>query len=55
MCQGMRSVFLPDEFAANEPAGSWELGRIALVLSAWCVIGLAGCLLTFRWTTKRDG
>jgi len=55
MCQGMRSVFLPESFAAQEPAGSWELGRVALVLAAWCVGGLVLCLLTFRWTTKRDG
>ncbi|MEW2386322.1 ABC transporter permease, partial [Micromonospora sp. NPDC047707] len=27
----------------------------ALVLAAWCVVGLALCLTTFRWTTKRDG
>ncbi|MFB9235472.1 ABC transporter permease [Plantactinospora siamensis] len=55
MCQGLRSVFLPAAFGAQEPGGSFELGRVALVLAAWCVIGLALCLLTFRWTTKRDG
>jgi ABC-2 type transport system permease protein len=55
MCQGMRSVFLPDAFAAQEPAGSWELGRVALILGAWCVGGLILCLTTFRWTTRRDG
>jgi ABC-2 type transport system permease protein len=55
MCQGMRSVFLPDAFATQEPAGSWELGRVALVLGAWCVGGLILCLTTFRWTTRRDG
>ena len=55
LCQGMRSVFLPETFAAQEPAGSWELGKVALVLGAWCVAGLVLCLLTFRWTTKRDG
>lgn len=55
MCQGLRSVFLPESFAAQEPAGSFELGRVALVLVAWCVIGLVLCLTTFRWTTKRDG
>lgn len=55
MCQGLRSVFLPDSFAAQEPAGSWELGRVALVLVAWCLIGLVLCVTTFRWTTKRDG
>lgn len=55
MCQGMRSVFLPDSFASQEVAGSWELGKVAIVLLAWCVGGLALCLLTFRWTAKRDG
>jgi ABC-2 type transport system permease protein len=55
MTQGMRSVFLPDSYAAQEVAGSWELGRVALVLGAWCVAGLLLCLLTFRWTTRRDG
>jgi ABC-2 type transport system permease protein len=55
MCQGLRSVFLPDSFGTLEPAGSFELGRVALVLAAWCVIGLALCLTTFRWTAKRDG
>jgi ABC-2 type transport system permease protein len=55
MCQGMRSVFLPDSFALQEPAGTWELGKVALVLGAWCVGGLVLCLTTFRWTTRRDG
>ncbi|MBM0229297.1 MULTISPECIES: ABC transporter permease [Micromonospora] len=55
MCQGLRAVFLPDSFGAQEPAGSFELGRVALVLAAWCVIGLLLCLTTFRWTTRRDG
>ena len=55
MTQGLRSVFLPDSFAAQEVAGSWELGKTALVLGAWCVGGLLLCLLTFRWTTRRDG
>ncbi|MCA1655076.1 MAG: ABC transporter permease [Pseudonocardiaceae bacterium] len=53
--QGFRSVFLPDSMMVQEAAGSWELGRIALVLGAWCVLGLALCLLTFRWTNKRAG
>ena len=55
MCQGMRSVFLPDSFADSEATHSWELGRIAIVLGAWCVIGLVLSLVFFRWTTKRDG
>jgi ABC-2 type transport system permease protein len=50
ICQGFRSVFLPQEAAAYEMAGTWELGTVALVLVAWCVAGLALCKLTFRWT-----
>jgi len=52
MCQGLRSVFLPDAFAAAEPAGSWELGKVALILSAWCVVGLVLCVRTFTWQNK---
>ncbi|MGH3646482.1 MAG: ABC transporter permease [Micromonosporaceae bacterium] len=55
MTQGMRAVFLPDSYAPHEAAGSWELDRIALVLSAWVVIGLLLCLRTFRWTSPTDG
>ncbi len=55
MTQGLRSVFLPESFASQEVAGSYELPKVALVLGAWCVGGLILCLLTFRWTTKRDG
>lgn len=50
--QGFRSVFLPDSMAKYEMAGTWELGRTALVLGAWCVVGLALCLLTFRWSNR---
>jgi ABC-2 type transport system permease protein len=52
LTQGMRSVFLPDSFAATEAGGGWELGRIALVLGLWVVVGLALCLRTFRWTGR---
>jgi ABC-2 type transport system permease protein len=52
MAQGLRSVFLPDELAALEPAGTWELGRTALVLAAWCAVGLALCVATFRWQDR---
>jgi ABC-2 type transport system permease protein len=54
MAQGMRSVFLPDELAAEEPAGSWELERVALVLTIWCLLGLVLCLRTFRWQDRGD-
>ena len=52
MSQGFRYVFLPDSMKQFEAAGQWELGRTALVLGAWCVIGLVLCLLTFRWTDR---
>ncbi|QFU85983.1 ABC transporter permease [Amycolatopsis sp. YIM 10] len=54
ICQGLRSVFLPDEMAAYEMAGKWELGLTAGVLSAWCVAGLVLCLLTFRWSNRSN-
>jgi ABC-2 type transport system permease protein len=50
ICQGFRSVFLPDQATVNEMAGTWELGTVALVLGAWCIVGLVLCKLTFRWT-----
>jgi ABC-2 type transport system permease protein len=52
MAQGLRSVFLPDELMAAEPAGSWELGKVALVLALWCVGGLVLCVATFRWQER---
>jgi ABC-2 type transport system permease protein len=55
MTQGMRSVFLPDSYAFQEPAGSWEHGRIAVVLTLWCVIGLIVASRTFRWRSRADG
>jgi ABC-2 type transport system permease protein len=53
LCQGMRSVFLPDAFKEQEAAGSWELQRVALVLILWLVISAALCVGTFRWQ-RRD-
>jgi ABC-2 type transport system permease protein len=55
MVQGLSSVFLPDSFARVEPAGSWELGRVALVLAAWAAGMLLLCLGTFRWRGPRIG
>ena len=49
ICQGLRSVFLPDRLLTAEPARSWEHGRIALVLVAWLVVSLVVCVQTFRW------
>jgi ABC-2 type transport system permease protein len=55
MAQGMRSVFLPDEFASAEAAGAWQLGLVALVLIAWTIGGLVLALTTFRWRRRDDG
>ena len=52
LAQGMRSVFLPEHFAAAEPSGSWDLGLVALNLAGWLVIGLILSLLTFRWLRR---
>jgi ABC-2 type transport system permease protein len=49
LTQGMRAVFLPDSFAAQEVAGSWELGKIALFLGIWSIAGFFLALKTFRW------
>jgi ABC-2 type transport system permease protein len=53
MAQGLRSVFLSPQAALLEPAHSWELGRVALVLAAWVAAGLVLCIRTFRWQSRR--
>lgn len=55
LTQAMRSVFLPDAAQALEVAGSWELGRCAAVLAAWCVGGLVLSLVFFRWNKRGQG
>lgn len=54
LCQGLRSVFLPDTFARAEPAHSWQHGQIALVLGAWIVASLVVCVKTFRWQARDE-
>jgi ABC-2 type transport system permease protein len=49
VAQGLRYALLPDWVKANEPAHSWEVGRIAVVLLAWLVAGAVLARLTFRW------
>lgn len=53
MAQGMRAVFLPEDFAVLEQNESWDLGWVAVVLLAWLVVGLVISRLTFRWI-RRD-
>ena len=49
LTQGMRSVFLPDSFAAEEVAKSWENGRTFTILIAWLVIGIFFSVRKFKW------
>jgi ABC-2 type transport system permease protein len=53
MCQGMRSVFVP-QAVSLEPGHSWQHGQTAVVLAAWVVAGLVLCLTTFRWRNRQD-
>ncbi|MDG4826659.1 ABC transporter permease [Asanoa sp. WMMD1127] len=53
MAQGFRSAFLPDTILPQEVVPSWEHGRTALVLAAWCIGGLVLCLTTFRWRGRQ--
>jgi ABC-2 type transport system permease protein len=50
LCQGMRSVFLPESFAAAEAGGSWQLPEVAAMLLLWTLIGAVLARTTFRWT-----
>jgi ABC-2 type transport system permease protein len=49
MTQGMRSVFLPDSFAAREVAGNWETTRTFAIIGAWLIIGLIWAMRSFKW------
>ena len=55
IAQGLRSVFLPESFALTESARSWEHGRTALVLGAWCVAAFVMSVRWFRWRAREDG
>ena len=52
LTQGMRFVFLPDSFATQEVAGGFELGKIALILAIWTMIGSFIAIKTFKWMRK---
>jgi ABC-2 type transport system permease protein len=52
LTQGMRSVFLPEDFASQEVAGDWELGKTALILVIWLVLGLILSIKTFKWSRQ---
>ena len=52
LTQGMRSVFLPADFATQEVAGDWEIGKTALILLIWLIIGLFVSIKTFKWSRQ---
>jgi ABC-2 type transport system permease protein len=53
MAQGFRSVLLPPDMAAFEPAGTWEHWTTFFVLAVWSLAGLVCCLAVFRWSDKK--
>jgi ABC-2 type transport system permease protein len=52
LTQGMRSVFLPQSFASQEITHHWEIGKIALVLFLWLIIGTVLAVRSFRWSEQ---
>jgi ABC-2 type transport system permease protein len=52
LTQGMRSVFLPADFATQEVAGDWEIGKTALILIIWLILGLLVSIKTFKWSRQ---
>jgi ABC-2 type transport system permease protein len=52
LTQGMRSVFLPESFATQEVAANWELGRTAIILIVWLIVGLFLAIKTFKWSEE---
>ena len=52
LTQGMRSVFLPDSFASQEPAGGWEFNKVIIILLLWSVIGTFFAIRSFKWSEK---
>lgn len=53
LTQGMRYVFLPDSFASQEAANSWELNKILLNLVIWLVVGTFFAAKTFKWSSDK--
>lgn len=51
---GMRSAFLPADFAQFEIGGSWRTGLTVMVLVAWAVVGLAVTPKLLRRMARRQ-
>jgi ABC-2 type transport system permease protein len=54
LTQGMRYVFLPEEAAALEVVGSFEMPRVAMVLMVWTVLSAMLAWGFFRWRRRGD-
>ncbi|GAA3958699.1 ABC transporter permease [Streptomyces marokkonensis] len=54
MAQGLRSALLPDSAQAAEVAGAWELPMVALVLTAWTVLGFLLAIPLLRRAARRE-
>ncbi|MCW7990444.1 multidrug ABC transporter permease [Streptomyces platensis subsp. clarensis] len=54
MAQGLRSALLPDAARAAEPAGSWELPTVALILTAWAILGFLLAVPLLRRAARRE-
>jgi len=54
LAQGMRSVFLPETFEAQEASGSWQHGMTAIMLAVWFIAALVVAVRTFRWQRPED-
>ncbi|MEU6028931.1 ABC transporter permease [Streptomyces tauricus] len=54
MAQGLRSALLHDTARTAEAAGSWELPMVALVLTAWAVLGFLLAVPLLRRAARRE-
>ncbi|UCM91965.1 ABC transporter permease [Streptomyces marincola] len=54
MAQGLRSALLPDAARTAEAAGAWELPMVALVLTAWAVLGFLLAVPLLRRAARRE-
>ncbi|GCB91596.1 transport permease protein [Streptomyces noursei] len=54
MAQGLRASLLPDAARAAEPAGSWQLPTVAMVLAAWAVLGFLLAVPLLRRAARRE-
>lgn len=54
MASGLRYVFLPSGFEANEPGHQWHLRTGVVVLLVWLVVSFVAAIRFFRFTGDRQ-